>query len=122
MPAAVHATCREFRRGDAEDVGQPRDLLDAESLLPASTMPFSRADGGVGGPSHQFTELGLSPPVAQPEGPDVRADSGGLLCWDLIDATAPSPHHVRACQMTLYEVKAPGRSTYRFAASIASAA
>src|SRR5580692_9378700 len=122
MPAAVHATCREFRRGDAEDVGQPRDLLGAESPLPASAISFSRADGGVGRPAHQFTELGLSPPVAQPEGPDVRGDNGGQICRDLIDATAPSSHHVAACQMTLYEVKAPGRSTYRFAASIASAA
>ena len=104
MPAAVHATCREFRRGDAEDVGQPRDLLGAESPLPASAMPVGRADGGVGGPAHQFTELGLSPPVAQPEGPDVCADNGGLLCRDPIDATAPSSHHVAACQMTLYDL------------------
>ena len=122
MPAAVHAAGREFRRGDAEDVGQSCDLVGAESSLPASAMPLSRADGGVGGPAHQFTQFGLSPPAAQAEGPDVRADNGGLLCRDPIDATAPSSHHVAACQMTLYEVKAPGRSTYRFAASIASAA
>ena len=53
--------------------------------------------------------------------PDVRADHGRLVPRYLIDAAEPSGHHAPACQMTLYDLNDPGRLTYRFAASIASA-
>ena len=65
--------------------------------------------------------FGLVPAVVLAKDPDVRADDGSLVLRDLIDAAEPSGHHAPACQMTLYEVKALGRLTYRFAASIASA-
>ena len=43
--------------------------------------------------------------------PDVRADNGGLVLRNLVDAAAPSGHHALACQMTLYDRKVPGRLT-----------
>ncbi len=121
VPAAVRASRRELRWGDAEDGGQPLNLLSGESLLPAVATPFSGAHGGVTSPAHQFAGLCLIPAVSLAKDSDVRAGNGGLIFRDLIDAAAPSPRYAPACQVTLYDLKVPGRLRYRLAASIASA-
>jgi hypothetical protein len=66
-----------------------------------SAVAFCRAYGGGGGPVHQLTEFCLRPPLAQAQGPNVRADNSELLRGDFIDSAAPSGRHVPACQMTL---------------------
>ena len=75
----------------------------------------------VTGPARQFADLCLIPAVALAKDPDVRAGYGGLILRDLIGAAAPSRHYVPAFQVTLYDLKVPGRLTYRLAASIPSA-
>ena len=120
-PAAVGALRRELLYGDAEDGSQARDLHGSESAWPAVTAAFSGAHGGGGGPVHQLAEFCLRPPLAQAQGPDVRAGKSELLRRNHLDTPPPSAHHVPAGQVTLSDVTAPGRLTYRFAASIASA-
>ena len=51
-------------------------------------------------PAHQLTELRLVPAMLLAKDPDVRADNGGLVLRNLIDAATPSGHHAPACQMT----------------------
>ena len=51
MPAAVRALHRELRWGDAEDGGEPLDLLGGESALPAVAVAFGGAYGGITGPA-----------------------------------------------------------------------
>jgi hypothetical protein len=101
MPAAVSTLRHELLRWDAEDVGEALDLLDGEASLSAIAVAFGCADRGGGGPAHQLAEFCLSPSVAHAECPEVRADNGGYLVRDLIDATTPSAHHVPPCQVTL---------------------
>ena len=101
MPAAVRAPRGEQRWGDAEDGGQPLNLLDGESPLPAVAAAFGGTHCRVARPAHQFTELCLIPAVLLAKDPDVPADGGSLVLRDLIDAAAPSGHHAPTGQMTL---------------------
>jgi len=101
VAAAVRAPCREPPCGNAEDAGQPIDLLSGESPLPTVAVAFGSAHGGGCGPAHQLAEHRLRPPFAQAQGPDVRADNSELLRWDLVDPAAPSGRHVLTCQTAL---------------------
>ena len=101
VPAAVGAPRRELRWGDAEDGGQPLDLLGSESSLPAVATAFGSAHGGVTEPAHQLTDRCLIPAVLLAKDQDVRADHRCLVLRNLIDAAAPSGHHAPAGQMTM---------------------
>jgi len=46
VAAAVRAPCREPPCGNAEDAGQPIDLLSGESPLPTVAVAFGSAHGG----------------------------------------------------------------------------
>src|SRR6266481_4514182 len=79
LPAAVRAPHGELPWRDAEDSGQPLDLLGGESPLPSVAVSFGGAHGGVAGPAHQLAEPGLVPAVLLAQDPDVRADNGRLV-------------------------------------------
>jgi len=76
------------------------DLVGGELALSAVAVAFGGAHRGVGGPAHQFAELGLGPPVALAQDADVRADDGELFCPGLIGMATSARHHAPACQMT----------------------
>ena len=108
VPAAVRALHCKLCWGEAEDSGQPLNLLHGESPLPAVAAAFGGAHGGVTRPAHQLAELGLVPAVLLAQDPDVRADNSSLVPRDLIDATESSSPSSKACEIPPhYAARAP---------------
>jgi hypothetical protein len=93
MAAAVHAPHHEPVSGHAEDRSQPLDLSHAETPLPPVTVALRRAHRRGATSAHQLAKLYLSPPDAQAQSADVRADHSGLFPRDFVRDAAPFAHH-----------------------------
>jgi hypothetical protein len=100
VPFAVRAPCRELPELDAEDAGQPLDLIRGEPALPTTAAAFGGAHSGVTPPTHQLTKPRLRPSVALAQDADIRADDRGLRRGDLARAVTTAAHHKAACQVT----------------------